>query len=233
MPESPYGTPGPAFGTPAGGTPGGYGVPGYGAAPGYGVPGDGAPGYGPPGYGFAGGYGGPVFQPATWLLRLTAGARRWVTAFIVIGALVLVGQTTYDVMRIRSGIHSFAASIDRSQLSTSYADLNRTMTAWASATAACDQKLSCVTKQDAKASRGFSTFADQAYDPLVPGSVAADQSRLIQSARTMAHDFTRLSASTTVAGYEATFASIGLQQHLDTFNTDYQSLADNLRSYSG
>ena len=213
-PQSPYGTPGPVFDTPAPG----YVAPEY-VAPGYGVPG---------GYGVAGGYGQPAFQPVTWLVRLTAGARRWVTAFIVVGALVLVGQTTYDVMRIVNGVHSFAARVDLSQLKTSYADLNHTISAAESATTACDQKLTCVTKQDAKASRGFSTFADQIYNPLLPSGVAADQDRLIADARTLAHDFSLLSKSATVAGYTQTFASIGLQGHLAAFNVDYQTLGSNL-----
>jgi hypothetical protein len=233
LPGSPYGTPGPVFDTPAGGAPGGYGGPGYGG-PGYGTPGYGAPG----GYGYAAGYGRPVFQPATWLLRLTAGARRWVTAFIVIGALVMAGQATLNVLGFANGFHGFSgfginsvrASIDRSQLSTSYSALNRTMTAWQSATAACDHKLTCVTKQDAKASRGFNTFADQMYDPLVPSGAAADQNRLIADARTLSHDFSRLSKSATVAGYQATFTSTPLQLNLDTFDKDYKALVDNLRS---
>ena len=69
------------------------------------------------------------------------------------------------------------------------------------------------------------------YDPLVPRGAAADQNRLIADARTLSHDFTRLSRSTTAAGYEETFTSTGLQRHLSAFDTDYQALVDNLRSY--
>jgi hypothetical protein len=54
----------------------------------------------------------------------------------------------------------------------------------------------------------------------------------LKDASTLSRDFTPLSASTTTAaGYEATFASIGLQQHLNTFNADYEALVENLRSY--
>ena len=155
----------------------------------------------------------------------------------MIGALFLAGATTLNVVSIANGLHGFGGldsirgRIDRSHLSTSYAALNSTMTAWQSATTACDHNLTCVTRQDAKASRGFNTFADQMYDPLVPRGAAADQNRLIADARTLSHDFTRLSRSTTDAGYEETFASTGLQQHLSAFDTDYQALVDNLRSY--
>lgn len=235
-PASPYGTQGPVFDTPHG-APGGWGTPGY-AVPGYGAAGYGAPGYGYGyGYGAPAGYGRPVFQPATWLLRLTAGARRWVTAFIVIGALFLAGQVTLNAVTVANGLHGFRGldsvrgRIDRDQLSTSYAALNAAMTAWQSATIACDHKLTCVTRQDVTAARGFNTFADQMIDPLVPRGAAADQDRLIADARTLSRDFARLSKATTGTGYEETFAAIGLQRHLDAFDSDYRALAGNLRSY--
>ena len=225
-----YGTPG--YGTPGYGTPG-YEVPGY-EVPGYGVPAYDAPGYAP-GYGYAGGSGRPVFQPATWLLRLTAGARRWVTAFIVIGALVLAGDATLNVISVANGFHGIGdtvrASVDLGDVTTSHAALNRTISAWETATANCNKKLTCVTKQDGKAAGAFGLFADQIGNPFVPAAAAADQSRLFRDARTLEQDFTSLGNARTVAEYRATFASTGLQEQLNAFDTDYQALVDNLRSY--
>jgi hypothetical protein len=241
-PESVYGTPGytaPSYGTPGYGAPGygtpGYGTPGYGA-PGYGAPGYGAPGYGAPGgYGYAGGSGRPVFQPATWLLRLTAGARRWVTAFIVIGTVFLAGETTLNVMSFAKGFNGLGdtvqASIDLGYLGTSHATLDRTISAWETATANCDHKLTCVTKQDGKAAQAFGLFADQIGKPVVPSAAAADQNRLIGDARTLEQDFTSLGQAKTVAEYQDTFTSTGLQQELNAFDADYTALVDKLQPY--
>jgi len=220
------GVPGPGYG-PAG--------PGYGTAGSvYGMPGFGTPGYGPAGgYGFAGGFGRPVFQPATWLLRLTAGARRWVTAFIVVGAVFLAGETTLYVISIANGFHGLGdtvrASVDLSQVSEAHATLDRTMSAWEAATANCEHKFTCVTKQDGKAARAFGRFADRAGDPLVPSAAATDQNRLIAAARTLEREFTSLGNAKTVTEYQVTFT--GLQQELNAFNADYQALVGKLRPY--
>jgi hypothetical protein len=64
-------------------------------APDFGAP---APGYGTPGgYGAPGGYGmGSASQPGSWQLPLTSAAKVLVTTFIVIGAIVEVGQNVYN-----------------------------------------------------------------------------------------------------------------------------------------
>lgn len=89
--------PAPGFEAPAPGygTPGGYGDPG-----GYGNPG----GYGDPGgYGAPGGHGmGQASQPGTWVLPLTSAAKALVTVFIVLGAILQVGQYVLNIASANS-----------------------------------------------------------------------------------------------------------------------------------
>jgi hypothetical protein len=142
---------------------------------------------------------------------------------------------TLNVISISHGFNglgdSVRAGIDLGQVTTSHATLDRTISAWETATVDCSHKLTCVTKQDGKAARAFGLFADQIGQPPVPSAAAADQNRLVGVARTLEQDFTSLGKAKTVAEYQATFASTGLQQELNSFDTDYQALVDKLQPY--
>jgi hypothetical protein len=237
---SPQGSPNPqGYGTPQGyGPPQAYGSPqGYGAATGYGAP---APGYGAPaGYGPAGGYNvRPVFQPATWLLPLTAGARNLVTTFIVLGALLYGGATAVNISSFGSVSFGSVSSIDDSatatvaldQLNSSYATLSNSLTALSKATSAC-AGLTCVTKEDAKAASAFGTFSDQLANTTVPAGAAADKAKLAATAAASQRDFTQLSEATSAGQYQSTVASSGYQQTLNTFDSDFNALTAKLQSY--
>jgi hypothetical protein len=259
-PGSAYGTPGPAYGTPADSAPGGYGAPGYGAPGGYEAPaGYGAPGgYGAPaGYGAPGGYGAPagysapagsgvpagygapggysvrpLFQPATWLLPLTAAAKKLVTTFIVLGSLFLVGYIVLYAVLIGSAVsNSQNAVTAANQLNSSHATLTNSLNAWERATTNCNQNLPCVTKQDSKAASAFSTFSSQLANTSVPASAAADKATLSAVAAAATRDFIQLSKSTSDSQYQSTITSTGLQQTLNSFDEDFTALITNLQSY--
>jgi hypothetical protein len=244
-PESVYGTAPGGYGTPyspyaaPGGAPvpGGYGYPagpGYGApaGPGYGAPA--GPGYGygaPTGYGAPAGYGArPLFQPASWSLLLTSGAKRLVTTFIVLGAVLWIADIGLQVAHVRSEVNAVIASNATAALSTSYGTLNSQLTTWNNAVQACNKNLPCVTSQDATAATDFSAFASRLQAILLPASAASAGARLEADATTMARDFTVLSQSTTVSQYQSTFASTGLAGFSTEFNTDYLALGKDLAS---
>src|SRR5215469_13414160 len=148
--EPGYGT-APGYGTEPGygGAPG-YGAgPGYGAAPAYGNPGY-APGYGTPasvygapgGYGAPAGYGAPggygpgqtVFEPASWQLVLSKGARQLVIVFLVLGVLM-------GIVNVISNSRSVSRALQRAQdattvnnaidsVNSSYSTLTTQMNQW-------------------------------------------------------------------------------------------------------
>ncbi|HEY0936486.1 MAG TPA: DUF4389 domain-containing protein [Trebonia sp.] len=214
-----YGAP-PAYGTPAG-----YGTPG----PGYGIPP--APGYGPPApYGAPGGYGvRPVFQPATWLLPLTSGARKLVTTFIVLGSLFLAGYLALYAVLIGSTVGRVDRTVTTiSQLNGYHHTLVTTSEALDKAAKACGQELACVTKVDGQYAGAFQTFSDQLARTSVPASANQDMIRLSTDSSALAEDYLQLSQATTAAQYQSALDSNGVQDKLSGFNQDYPAVITDL-----
>ena len=235
----------PGLGTVQGyGTPQGYGAPqggyeptqGYGAPQAYGAPeAYGAPqGYGAPvpAYGAPGGYSvRPAFQPATWLLALTSGARKLMTTFIVLGSLFLVAYVALYSVIVGSAVSTTVDSVTAiRQLESSHTALSNSLDAWEQATTDCDHNLACVTKQDGNAASAFNTFSSELATTSVPAGAAADKARLSATAVAAALDFTRLSKATSDSQYQSTFSSEGLQQTLDDFDQNFTALITNLQS---
>jgi hypothetical protein len=221
------------YGTPQGaGAPQGYGAPGYGAPAGYGAA---VGGYGAAvGYGVPGGYGvRPVFQPVTWLLPLTSAARTLVTTFIVLGALFAALYVGLYAVIIGSAINSAGqmgtAGIAVSELGSSYTALSTQLNTLDQANTACGQDLSCTTQVDSKYASAFDTFSGQLASIPVPNGSAAAEARLSADATTAAQDYTQLSQATTAAQYQSLVASTGIEQTLDSVDSDYTALVTSLQ----
>lgn len=240
-----YGTPAPGHG----GAPG-YGAdPGYGAAPGYsygyGTPGYGTPasvygapggygGYGAPGgysgYGAPGGYGPgqTVFQPANWQLILSQSARRLVVLFIVLGVItygVNAARSAFIVSRgLQQVMNASTANNAIDMVNSSYSTLTAKMNQWEAAVSACDQNLTCVTKEDANAATYFNTFASELHATAMPSGATAAANQAYSDATRVAQDYAQLSQAANVATYQDTFNRLGLQQSLDRFDQDFNAL---------
>jgi hypothetical protein len=236
--DSPQGYRAPGYGAP---------IPGYDPTVGYGAsPAPGTPaGYGTPvGYGApAAGYGAPavyslrpVFQPATWLLPLTSAARKLMTAFIVIGSLIAVLYIALYIALIASAAGSAnnnnTASNATIQLSNSYAALTTSLTTWEQATTACDQNLTCVTKEDSTAASAFKAFSSQLSATAVPSGAEADKARLTAVSASAGQDFTRLSQATSNSQYQSIISSTSLESTLNSVDSDYTALVNNLQTYN-
>jgi Domain of unknown function (DUF4389) len=243
-----FGTQAPGFGAPGPA----YGVPqGYESAPGYGAPGYGAPGYGAPtaGYDPTVGYGAsaasgvpagynsprPAFQPATWLLQLTTGARKLVTSFIVIGALFVVVYIVAAVLLIALSAgavnNNNTAATAIPELNSSYNTLTSSMNTWEQAQTSCNQNLTCVTKADGKAATAFSTFSSQLSATAVPSTSDAEKAKLSAVSASAAQDFSQLSHATSVAQYQSIVSGTGVQSTLTSFESDYTTLINKLQTY--
>jgi hypothetical protein len=251
-PDSPVGAeaqtpaPQPGYGEPGYGTPE-YGTPGYGepnAAPGYGTPGTsgygepgyggaayGAPAYGAPGAGYAGGYAAPqpVFQPASWQLFLTSGAKRLLILFIVLGVLTGAGYAAFYVIVVGRGVNDTVTTVNAiNSMKASYNSLTQSMTKWENTTAACHSSLSCVAAADGTAASNFSGFASRLQATAVPGKATAAADSLLSDASKASQDFTQLSESTSIEQYQSTVTSTGLQQTLNQFDQDFNTLMSTL-----
>ena len=252
-----YGAPSPGYGTAPGyGAAPGYGTapgyvgapgynagPGYGAAPGYGNPGY-TPGYGTPasvygapgGYGTPAGYGAPggygpgqtVFQPASWHLVLSRGARQLVILFLVLGVLTGAFNVASNGLSLPRALqraeNANTANNAINSVNSSYGTLTNKMNRWHYTVSACDQNLTCVTKADANAATYFSAFASELRATAMPSGATAAANQVYSDATRVAQDYAQLSQAANVATYQDTFTRLGLQQGLNRFDQDFNAL---------
>ena len=225
----PFGT-APGYGTAEsvyGAAPGGYGTP---DSP-YAAPG-GAPAPGGYGYAATAGYGtGPVFQPATWNLLLSSGAKKLVTTFIVLGAVILAGNIVLQATRGHHASDAVVAANAIAKLNAAQATLGTQLTAYQNGVQACGQNLTCVTGQDGKAAADFAGFGSQLQATPLPAGAAPTGARLGTDTTKMVQALTKLSHITSVSQYESTVTSSGIAQSNAAFSTDYSALGKKLSSY--
>ncbi len=154
--------------------------------------------------------------------------------FLVFGSLIWVGwgiaygTLIATAVNQAGNVSTVNNAIDK--LNSSYSTLNGNLSQWQSAVAACDQNLTCVTKQDSKAAAYFSAFASVLSATPMPSGASAAAARLQSDATAAAQAFTRLSQATTVAQYQSTFTGSGLRQLLDRFDQDYNALGTALEN---
>ncbi|MGD0705829.1 MAG: DUF4389 domain-containing protein [Trebonia sp.] len=183
-----------------------------------------------PGYPAPASYGTkPVFQPATWNLLLTSGAKKLVTTIIVLGAVIWVAEIGLQVARVHSATNAVVASNAIAALNTSYGTLSSQVTARENALNAC-QNQTCATRQDARAAAEFAVFASRLQAIPLPASAASAAARLDADATAAARDFTAVSKTTTASQYQSTITSSGLDKVLNRFSTDYSALGQELDS---
>jgi hypothetical protein len=110
----------------------------------------------------------------------------------------------------------------------SYGTLSRSLASFGSNTAACHQRLSCVTAQDGKMSTAFGTFAQNVHGVSMPSSSTGAANRLSADATQAGSDFRKLSQSTSVAQYQQVVTTSNLQGLLTQIETEYQGLLTSL-----
>jgi hypothetical protein len=224
-PGSAYDVPGWGYGVPGQEASGGYGTPGY-DAPGYAAPG----GYDAPGYTTQGWYGAgagyqaqPAGQPGRWLLPLTSGAKGLITVFIVLGVLLDVGG---GVVRAISTSSTISTAIGTAQLNQSAITLDGKMTSYETAVAACNENLTCVTRQDGVLAADLSTFNGQLSSTSLSGNLAADRDKLAAATTTLVNDLNQLSQATSAADYQSIVTQVNLQQAFDNWSADFAQLSN-------
>ena len=191
--------------------------------PGSSAPAAGEPGSAqPPGEGSgAAGPGALPLPPPAWRLILSSGARNLVVLFLALGVLVAAGDGIAAGLSASTGANR--ANAVRA-VSRAHTTLSLTMTSLQQQVGACGNNLGCVTRQEVKASRAFSSFSSALTATAIPDSASSAAARVRRDAAQVAGDFQRLSAATTVAQYQQTLAGLGLQQALAQFDSDYLQL---------
>ena len=156
------------------------------------------------------------------------------TTFIVLGSLLVVAYIALYVTLIGSAVGAangnITAAIAISQLNSSYATLTNSLTTLDQASTSCDQNLTCLTKNDSKAASAFNTFSSQLSVTSVPSGADPVKARLAADSAAAAKDYTQLSQATSGAQYQSAVTSTGLPQTLNTFDSDYTALVNNLQT---
>jgi hypothetical protein len=225
-PQPAYGQPQSGYGPPAEAQPA-YGQP---PQPAYGQAAAGQSGYGPRAYPQSAD-GTPARWPVAgeqaWRLVLSTGAKALLGVFLVLGALVIIGEIALGIAAgsstgVQTKLNGATAAIT---VESSYSTLSTSLVTFRSKTTACHSQLSCVTAQDTSAAQAFGAFAQALRAISMPsGSATAVAAKLDSDATQAQNDFLELAKSTSVSQYQQTIASTGLDQRLTQFDTDYQSL---------
>jgi hypothetical protein len=209
---------------------GGFGT----SDPGYGTPGS---VYGPPGgygsYGAPGGYGPghTEFQPASWQLVLTSGARRLIVLFLVLGLVVNVVNGVRNSALLSRAQSANTANNAINTLNSSYSTLKNNLVKSEDALTACDRNVTCVVKVEGNASAYFSAFGDQLRATPMPSSATAADANTVESdAAQLARDYTKLGQATSISQYQSTLTSLGLQQLANRFDEDTDALGTALNN---
>lgn len=167
---------------------------------------------------------GPTGEPLATRLVLTKAAKRIVASMLIVGALTYAGEIALSVA-LGANDQQLQAESD---LSDAYVQLSDAFSQFQSDTSKCSSPadLPCVQPADKQLSAAFADFA-QSVDALsVPSSDRADVNRLSAEATTVANDLDQMSTAPSVTEYQA--AASKFQSEANRFDTDYQSLVNDL-----
>ena len=197
---------------------------GYGQQPAYGAygrqPGD----AGAPGDMYGASAAGAGMAP--WLLILTAGAKRLITLFIVLGVLFAAGEGAFQVAVTGNVVTAREAS---NQVQTDVTPVSNVLNNYSANANACGNSLPCVTALDRRVAATLDTFASQVRGIAMPnGSASAAASTLAASVTHVASIFSSLGAATSASQYLNIANTSGLQQAVNKMNQDYINLGNTL-----
>lgn len=186
--------------------------------------------------GFHAGYRGPAADEdgaaaaeaamAPWLLVLSAGAKRLMTGLVILGALLIAGQTALEATATSRVVTAADASY---QLQAAIVPVSNALNDYPANAKACRNSLPCVTGLDRRVAAALETFADQVPAIVMPSDRAsAAASALAASTSRVASIFSSLGAATSASQYVSIASSSGLQQAVDQMNQDSINLGNAL-----
>jgi hypothetical protein len=170
----------------------------------------------------------PAASTDPWRLQLSGSGRGLVSGILALGVAVVVALVVVSVTASGNSGSAFSKARSLVLVGVAYNQLGSSSTKFESAVQACGQ-LSCVTAQDQKEATALRAFASSVSSAGVTGSAAADASSLINDANGAAQSLDKLAASTSVAQYQSEVSATGLQQQLNSLDSDYATLVNDLK----
>jgi hypothetical protein len=165
--------------------------------------------------------------PDPWKLVLSGGSAQGLVALIlVLGALAGIGSGIVQAVQGGNAISNAQSLV---AVGAAYDQLTGSSTKFESAVQACGQ-LSCVTAQDHKEATALRTFARAVSSAGASGAAATDAAALASDANGAAQSLDKLATATSVAQYQSEAAGSALQQQLNSLDTDYTNLVNDLRA---
>ena len=157
---------------------------------------------------------------------LTAGAKRLMTGLVILGVLLILGQSALEVVATSNAVTTADASY---QVQTDMVPVANAINDYPADAKACRGSLSCSTALDRRVAATLDTFADQVRGITMPSDRAgAAGLALAASTSHVATIFSHLGAATSAIQYLLIASSSGLQQAVDQLNQDYINLGNTL-----
>jgi len=186
--------------------------------------------------GFQAGYGAPAAEGfgaaaaeaamAPWLLVLSAGTKRLMTGFVILGVLLMAGQTAFEAVAASSVVTAADASY---QLQTDIVPVSNAINDYPANAKQCRNTFPCVTSLDRRVAAILDTFAGQVRAIAMPSDRAsAAAATLAASTSHVASIFSSLGAAASASQYVNIASSSGLQQAVDQMNQDFINLGNAL-----
>ena len=164
----------------------------------------------------------PTAPADPWLLPLSAVAEGLVWLFQVIGlAAVIVIAVVLPSVGGPGQTLSNAESLV--QVNEAYSQATSSTRAFSQAVQACGE-LSCVTAQVQKEATTLQTLASSVRSAGMVGQPGADASKLASDATSAAQALDQLATATTVSQYQSDVARTGVEQKLNSIDSDYRKL---------
>jgi hypothetical protein len=167
----------------------------------------------------------PSWTVDPWRLILSGAAKGVMTACLVVGVALYGAGITVEALAAKSTVSSAVSLASIQQANNT---LGRTLSSFPSSVAACNQQLTCVTRQDRGAGQALETFASSVRAAGVPASAANDANTLANDSEIAGRDLVQLGSATSVAQYQSIVAGSNLQQALNQVSTDYIKLIGDL-----
>ncbi len=174
-------------------------------------------------------FGEPKYSLSQWPLVLSAGARKLLGVFIVLGAMLVVGGGVAAGVVLSQAGHSPASA--KNQVLADAAPAINAISNYPTNLKACTGSLGCVTALDRKVGATLSTFAQQLPSIAMPSAKAETADKAMASAASATSAiFDKLGTATTPTQYEKLAGAAGADASVSQLNQAYINLGNALSS---
>lgn len=170
----------------------------------------------------------PPVAADPWQLQLSSAARGLVAGILAIGLVAYIVVSIVVPRANNNPVTAFSNAAGLVRVGEAYNKLTSSTAKFESASQACSGQLTCVTGQDRKEAGNLLTFAHTVKSAGLQGQPGTDASKLASDADGSAASLETLATATTVAQYQSDVTTTGIQQQLNSVDSDYQKLIHDL-----